>query len=149
MKQSDQTEVEQQVSQLHHHYCKLTGQNLSLRYDRQRAWYELLRSGYTRKDVEQVVRYLQREIRAERRRIGALKLSNLLQPDRFEEDLNISRAKLMPRKPTASHKTPPEPTDNFSAEEGAQAFRNLRLQLMRNAADQSENHTAQSDAATS
>ena len=30
------------------------------------------------------IRYLQREIREGRRNVGALKLSNLLQPDRFE-----------------------------------------------------------------
>jgi hypothetical protein len=36
------------------------------------------------------VRYLQEEIRASRRNVGALKLSNLLQLDRFEEDLNIT-----------------------------------------------------------
>jgi hypothetical protein len=33
--------------------------------------------------------YLQKEIRAGRRNVDALKLSNLLQFDRFEEDLNI------------------------------------------------------------
>jgi hypothetical protein len=42
---------------------------------------------------------LQREIRHGRRNVGALKLSNLLQPDRFEEDLNISRVTLSPPKP--------------------------------------------------
>jgi hypothetical protein len=40
------------------------------------------------------VRYLQKEIRHTRRNVGALKLSNLLQLDRFEEDLNISRVRL-------------------------------------------------------
>ena len=46
--------------------------------------------------------YLQREIREGRRNVGALKLSNLLQPDRFEEDLNIRRVRLepLPRPPT-------------------------------------------------
>jgi hypothetical protein len=41
-----------------------------------------------------VILYLQREIRAERRNIGALKVSNLLHRDRFEEDLNLSRVRL-------------------------------------------------------
>ena len=44
--------------------------------------------------LEGVVRYLQKEIRAGRRNVGALKLSNLLQLDRFEEDLNISQVRL-------------------------------------------------------
>jgi hypothetical protein len=35
-------------------------------------------------------------IHATRRNVGALKLSNLLQPDRFEEDLGISRLRVRP-----------------------------------------------------
>lgn len=51
-------------------------------------------------DLLRVIRYLQRGIRENRRTVGALKLSNLLQIDRFEEDLNISRAQLYgPRAP--------------------------------------------------
>jgi hypothetical protein len=54
--------------------------------------------------LKRVVTYLQKEIRAERRNIGALKLSNLLRLDRFEEDLNISRIRLRPPAP------PPNPS---------------------------------------
>ena len=79
---------------LHQTYCRLTGQNLSLRFDRERLWFEFLRAGFTVADLIQVVRYLQKEIRHTRRNVGALKLSNLLQLDRFEEDLNISRVRL-------------------------------------------------------
>lgn len=84
------------IGQAHALYCRLTGQSLSLRYDRERLWYEVLRAGHTLGDIEHLVRYLQREIRATRRQVGALKLSNLLQPDRFEEDLGISRLQLKP-----------------------------------------------------
>ena len=83
-----------QLAQLHQTYCRLTGQNLSLRFDRERLWFEFLRAGFTLTDLIQVVRYLQKEIRHTRRNVGALKLSNLLQLDRFEEDLNISRVRL-------------------------------------------------------
>ena len=85
------------IGQAHQLYCQLTGQNLSLGFDRERMWYELLRLGYGREDLRTVITYLQREIRAQRRNVGALKLSNLLQPDRFEEDLNISRLRLCPQ----------------------------------------------------
>jgi hypothetical protein len=88
-----------QLDQLHQTYCRLTGQNLSLRFDRERLWFEFLRAGFTLADLIQVVRYLQREIRQARRNVGALKLSNLLQLDRFEEDLNISRVRLTPPPP--------------------------------------------------
>jgi hypothetical protein len=98
--------VTAQLQQLHQAYCRLTGQNLSLRFDRERLWFEFLRAGFTLADLCQVVRYLQKEIRHTRRNVGALKLSNLLQLDRFEEDLNISRVRLTapataPQKPLA------------------------------------------------
>jgi hypothetical protein len=93
----------QSVRELHQLYCHWTAQTLSLRFDRERLWYEFLRAGFSAADLKHVVTYLQKEIRAARRNIGALKLSNLLQLDRFEEDLNISRARL---KPLAPHPKP-------------------------------------------
>ena len=98
------TSMPAQLEQLHQAYCRLTGQNLSLGFDRERLWFEFLRAGFTPADLVQVVRYLQKEIRHARRNVGALKLSNLLQLDRFEEDLNISRVRLtaqLPKTPTA------------------------------------------------
>ena len=89
----------QSVRELHQLYCHWTAQTLSLRFDRERLWYEFLRAGFSAADLKRVVTYLQKEIRAERRNIGALKLSNLLQLDRFEEDLHISRARLTPPAP--------------------------------------------------
>ena len=98
----------QSIHQVHALYCRLTGQRVSLRFDRERLWYELLRAGFTPADVQRVIRYLQREIREGRRNVGALKLSNLLQLDRFEEDLNISRVALYARKaiPSAAQSLP-------------------------------------------
>ena len=69
-------------------------------------WFEFHRAGFTLADLVQVVRYLQKEIRHARRNVGALKLSNLLQLDRFEEDLNISRVRL-----TAEPPRPKTPAD--------------------------------------
>ena len=82
------------IEQAHRLYGQLTGQSLALRFDRERLWYEFFRAGFTLEDLSQVVRYLQKEIRHTRRNVGALKLSNLLQLDRFEEDLHISRVRL-------------------------------------------------------
>jgi hypothetical protein len=65
-----------------------------------------------------VIIYLQREIREGRRNVGALKLSNLLQPDRFEEDLNIRRVRLEPPVRPA-----PPPTKPSAAAEQEQARR--------------------------
>jgi hypothetical protein len=95
------------IGQAHQLYCQLTGQSLRLAFDRERMWYELLRLGYSLQDLRTVITYLQREIRAQRRNVGALKLSNLLQPDRFEEDLQISRVRLRVASPVQSAPPPP------------------------------------------
>lgn len=96
----------QHIVEAHQLYCQLTGQKLRLDYVRERQWYELLRQGFTLEEVRRVTLYLQREIREGRRNVGALKLSNLLQPDRFEEDLNIRRVRLEPPiRPAPSTKT--------------------------------------------
>ena len=94
------------LAELHQTYCRLTGQNLTWRFDRERLWFEFHRAGFTLADLVHVVRYLQTEIRHARRNVGALKLSNLLQLDRFEEDLNISRVRLRPPPPPS----PPSPS---------------------------------------
>lgn len=96
----------QQITAAHQLYCQLTGQSLRLGFDRERQWYEWLRAGFTLEDLRRVIAYLQREIRQGRRNVGALKLSNLLQPDRFEEDLNIGRVRLSPP-PPAPRPAPP------------------------------------------
>src|ERR1039457_3165496 len=94
------------IGQAHQLYCQLTGQNVRLAFDRERMWYELLRLGYSLQDLRTVITYLQREIRAQHRNVGALKLSNLLQPDRFEEDLQISRVRLRSPQSTPTIPTP-------------------------------------------
>jgi hypothetical protein len=103
------------IQQAHQLYGQLTGQNLSLRFDRERLWYEFLRAGYTLQDLRQVITYLQKEIRYRRRNVGALKLSNLLQLDRFEEDLNIRHVRLHAALPTDSN--PPPPPELSAAEQ--------------------------------
>ena len=106
-----------QLEQLHQTYCRLTGQNLSLRFDRERLWFEFHRAGFTLADLVQVVRYLQKEIRHTRRNVGALKLSNLLQLDRFEEDLNISRVRLTPEPPRPKPPASPAPACSQAEQE--------------------------------
>jgi hypothetical protein len=123
-----------QIELLHQTYCRLTGQSLALRFDRERLWFEFLRAQFTLADLVQVLRYLQREIRHTRRNVGALKLSNLLQLDRFEEDLNISRVRLAappPPQPTPAA-LPPPPCSPEEQQRGRQrALQQLR-QLRQN-----------------
>jgi hypothetical protein len=124
----------QRVRELHELYCQCTGQNLSLRFDRERLWYEFLRAGFNAAELSRVIAYLQKEIRAARRNIGALKLSNLLQLDRFEEDLNISRMRL--KIPAQRSDPTPKPTplpliDEEQRNRILEDFRNLREHLRR------------------
>ena len=109
--------VATQIAQLHQTYCRLTGQKLSLGFDRERLWFEFHRAGFTAKDLARVVRYLQKEIQHARRNVGALKLSNLLQLDRFEEDLNISRVRLRPPPPIPQTPAPLRPPTCTPAEQ--------------------------------
>jgi hypothetical protein len=108
------------IATAHQLYCQLTGQNLRMAFDRERMWYELLRAGYSLEDLRAVITYLQREIRASRRNIGALKLSNLLQPDRFEEDLQISRVRLRPPSLSQPVRPPEHPMPPLEQQRGRQ-----------------------------
>lgn len=95
------------IARAHALYAELTGQRLPLHLERQRQWALILAQGYGLDDLRQLILYLQREIRAGRRYVGALKLSNLLQLERFEEDLALSRVQLRPPSPRPS--PPPSP----------------------------------------
>jgi hypothetical protein len=117
----------ERIQQAHALYCRLTGQRVSLRFDRERLWYELFHAGFDEADLQRVIRYLQREIREGRRNVGALKLSNLLQIDRFEEDLNISRVALDAPKPSPP---PPQPSTPPLTPEQKEAGRQRALQLL-------------------
>ena len=97
----------EQIAAAHQLYCQLTGLGVRLGFDRERQWYEWLRAGFTPQDLRHVIRYLQREIREGRRNVGALKLSNLLQPDRFEEDLYIRQVRLEPLPRPPAQAPPP------------------------------------------
>ncbi len=125
----------QSVRELHELYCHWTAQTLSLRFDRERLWYEFLRAGFSAEDLKRVITYLQKEIRAERRNIGALKLSNLLQLDRFEEDLNISRVRLKSAVPRPNPTVQPGPdpeTDDQQRHRILEELRIFRQRLGRN-----------------
>jgi hypothetical protein len=126
--------LSQSVQELHQLYCQWTAQALSLRFDRERLWYEFLRAGFNAQDLKRVLSYLQNEIRSQRRNIGALKLSNLLQLDRFEEDINISRVRLRPPAPPpkATLQPPPEPeVDDQQRHKIGQQLKMFRQQLRR------------------
>ena len=120
-----------QIEQLHQTYCRLTAQNLSLRFDRQRLWFDFIQAGFSTTQLTRVIYYLQKEIRQSRRNVGALKLSNLLQLDRFEEDLNISQVHLSAQR---SHPRPPPDPPRCSPTQQEQG-RQRALQQLRELKD--------------
>jgi hypothetical protein len=126
----DQNPTVTAIQQAHQMYCQLTGQTLRLGYDRERMWLDLVRAGYTLEDLRTVVTYLQREIRAQRRNVGALKLCNLLQLDRFEEDLQISRIRLHatppPRRPLALAPTLPASEQQRGRQRALECLRQIK-----------------------
>jgi len=115
------------VRELHELYCHWTAQTLRLRFDRERLWYEFLRAGFSAEDLKRVITYLQKEIRSQRRNIGALKLSNLLQLDRFEEDLNISRVRLKPPAPRPNPTVQPAPDPQIDDHQRHKIVDDLRI----------------------
>ena len=121
----------QRILRAHQLYCQLTGQTLRLGFDRERQWFEWLRAGFGPDDLRRVIAYLQREIREGRRNVGALKLSNLLQLDRFEEDLNIRRVRLeTPPKPSPPQSAPlPEPLLQLRRQQCLQQIRKIKDSL--------------------
>lgn len=112
------------IARAHALYSELTGQSLPLHLERQRQWALILAQGYGLDDLRRLILYLQREIRAGRRYVGALKLSNLLQLDRFEEDLALTRVQLRPPSPPPplpATSTPPciDPVEDAAARQRA------------------------------
>lgn len=131
----------------HQLYCRLTGQQVRLGFDRERQWYELLRQGFTLDDVRRVILYLQREIRHSRRNVGALKLSNLLQLDRFEEDLNIGRLRLEAPPQPAIASSPPRLSEQEREQRRQrclQQIRQIKLSLRGPTTNQTAHHDTSS-----
>lgn len=80
------------IKNIHGWYCSLTAkQPLNMSVERQ--WYEFLKL-FTEDDFKRVFHYLRARIRTKERNQGALKLSNMLQPDKFAEDLAMARTNI-------------------------------------------------------
>lgn len=88
---------------LHRIYCQLTGLDLSMRYDRERAWYEFAKAGFTGDDLKLVILHLKRGIKSKQRHSGCLKFSNLIEClNYFEEEVCEARAHLRGNRPQSN-----------------------------------------------
>jgi hypothetical protein len=89
----------ERVAALHTWYCQALQVEMPLTPGAEYAWFQWLRTGYNGPQLKRVLRYLVREIRADRRMPGAIKLSHLLDPEQFAEDLALSQIDWQERKP--------------------------------------------------
>lgn len=83
------------VKELHATYVARTGYEIAYNMTRENVWRQWCAWGewkWTPADLSRVIGYLKTEIRKTKRNAGALKFSNLIgQPDKFEEDLQMSQ----------------------------------------------------------
>lgn len=94
-----------EIDQLHATYCQLTGFNLSMKYDRERSWYEFLKAGFTAQDLSLVLTRLKWQIKKGERHPGCLRFSTLVNClDNFEEERELARNHTLSRRPEPNDK---------------------------------------------
>ena len=133
-----------EIAAIHAAYCEATGFQIRLGYDRERAWADFLRDGFTTEDLLLVIAWIKREIKAERRREASLLFRNLVvHLDRFEEDCCCAKAHARKPVPTARDRALRElrpivsgPVNGAVAQHGRdvalKALANLRKQIAAN-----------------
>lgn len=84
-------DFDSQARQLHEWYCTVTRQKIPLRMDTLLQWSDWIQMGYSGSDMQKVLRYLQGQIRANKRNHGALSLRQLLNLENFEKDLGLAQ----------------------------------------------------------
>lgn len=104
------TETAARIKALHQWYCETMGTPLPLNSGTEMLWAYWLKEGYNGPQLRKVIVYLRKEIRAQKRNPGALKLRNLLDPDLFGEDLLLAGHNL-----SAENKVPKLPDDEGRA----------------------------------
>lgn len=90
---------------IHALYCQLANAQLAFTTERIYWWSAYFARGFTEEDLKLVLRYLWHEIKGQRRNIGAIKFSNMIQDiSRFEEDLGLARGWCRNAKPKPTPK---------------------------------------------
>lgn len=84
------------TDQLHALFCRLTGKDLTLDYQKRQWWHVWLKyrecEPFTEADLELVIRFLRNEIKKGERKPACLKFRNMIcNPDYFEDDLQDAR----------------------------------------------------------
>jgi hypothetical protein len=102
--------------ELHKLFCEVTGQKLTLSYERQMMWSQYVQRGLTEEDLRLVVRWTRAQIaRAESEGKGGFsRLSMQFRAmvedlDKFEDRLNVARQSRHARKPAGEKAAAPAP----------------------------------------
>lgn len=81
------------IETLHKVYCQFSGFDISIGYDRERAWYEYIKAGYDAEDLRLVLIHLKRGIKSGNRNPGCLRFRYLIENLKdFDEELAMARA---------------------------------------------------------
>jgi len=91
MPQPPEPITRERIAALHEWYCRALQVERPLTSGAEYAWWQWLSAGFNGPQLKRVLRYLVREIRADRRLPGAIKLSHLLDPEQFAEDLAVAQ----------------------------------------------------------
>lgn len=80
---------------IHDHYCQLSGLPVPYTHYHEYSWGVWLHYGFTKDDLEPVIRYIKKRIRDGRRERESLMFRNLIaHPETFADDLAMARATL-------------------------------------------------------
>jgi hypothetical protein len=85
------------VKELHEEFCRLTGQTLTLSYQRLWSWGEIAKRGYNTQDLAILIRWIKSQMTRHGSGYSAASLQfNVLisDPDKFEDRLNLARKAL-------------------------------------------------------
>jgi len=89
-----------EIQALHAIYCRESGLKVRLTLGgRTDLWCEWLKAEFTQADLITVLRHIRAEVRAKRRFPGSLTMGSVLQPDRFEDLLELAKAQQRNYKP--------------------------------------------------
>ena len=92
------TELDAKIQELHGTYCRLTRIDLPFNMSFWLRWEQFIKTGgYTKADLELVIRYIGAHIKKGERRVESFRFYNLVGDlERFAEDLSFARAAARP-----------------------------------------------------
>lgn len=125
----------ERIEKAHARYNELTGGKLPLMDNGRRCWFDYFKAGFTEKDFERVFKFVRWRINNQKMPLESLKLWNLIEPEKFGNNLNMahtetkkpSQSAVEPEFHTIKPKTPEEQAASQRALESLRQFRRETL----------------------